>query len=244
VLSKPENTQGRFFAWVHYFDPHAEYVKHKGTEEFGSGMRDRYDHEVRFTDDQIGRLIEYVNKQPWAKKTAIIITSDHGEAFGEHGMLRHGFEVWDELVRVPLVIYVPGLTPKRVKLRRSAVDLVPTILDLMHVKPGQPRDEFDFLSGESLLPDLTAAPGKEPAEREVLVDMPAGPFNEDRRAYIADNMKLIIAGGIRYQLFDLASDPDEKKDLADDKAKLASMRTKYDAFRSKLREIRVKPQPK
>ncbi len=244
VLGNPENTKSRFFAWIHYFDPHADYVLHKGTPDFGNGMRDRYDHEVRFVDDQIGRLFAFMREQSWGKNTAIIITSDHGEAFGEHGMIRHGFEVWDELVRVPLVVHVPGFKAKRVNARRSAVDLVPTILDLFHVKMGTPRDEFDFLSGTSLAADVISPEGKEPPERDVFIDMPAGPFNEERRAFIRDNLKLVIAGGVRFQLFDLKTDPAEKRDLSDDKDRLKASRDTYNAFRANLREVRVKPPPK
>ncbi len=241
VLSDTANTSKRFFTWVHYFDPHAEYLIHKGTEEFGRKPRDLYDHEVRWTDDQMKRLLDFVEAQPWGKKTAIIVTSDHGEAFGEHGMYRHGFEVWEEIVRVPLVIYVPGLEPKRIKQRRSLIDLVPTILDLMGVKPGEPKHDTDFLSGTSLVPDLVAEPGKEPRQREILADMPPGPFNEARRAYIRGDMKLIVAGGVRYQLFDLATDPGEKKDLSSDKELLAEERKHYDQFRARLREVPLRP---
>ncbi len=240
VLSNPRNTSERFFAWVHYFDPHAEYVHHKGTEAFGNTMRDKYDHEVRFTDDNMGRLIEFVQSQDWGAKTAIIVTSDHGEAFGEHGMIRHGLEVWEELSRVPLVIYVPGLPPKHVKQRRSAIDVVPTILDLFGVPVEPPRDKYDFVSGVSLLPDALLPKGEQPPARDVLVDMPAGPNNDERRAFIRDDKKLTISGGVRYQLFDLAQDPGEKTDLSDDKALLKAARTDYDAFRARLREIKVK----
>jgi choline-sulfatase len=240
VLSKPENTAKRFFAWVHYFDPHAEYVHHKGTEEFGNKMRDKYDHEVRFTDDNLGRLIEFVQSQPWGSKTAIIVNSDHGEAFGEHGMIRHGFEVWEELCRVPLVMYIPGLPPKHIKARRSAIDVTPTILDLFGVRVESPKDKYDFVSGVSLLPDALLAEGQHPPARDVLVDMPAGPNNDERRAFIHADKKLTISNGVRYQLFDLAQDPGEKTDLSDDKALLKAARADYDAFRVKLREIKVK----
>ncbi|HNS97628.1 MAG TPA: sulfatase-like hydrolase/transferase [Polyangiaceae bacterium] len=241
VLSDSANTSKPFYAWVHYFDPHAEYLIHKGTEEFGRKPRDLYDHEVRWTDDQIKRLLDFVAEQPWGEKTAIVVTSDHGEAFGEHGMFRHGFEVWEEIVRVPLIIYVPGVSAKRVTQRRSLVDLVPTILDLMGVKRGEAKHDTDFVSGVSLVPDLLSEPGKEPAQREILVDMPPGPFNEARRAYIRGDMKLIVAGGIRYQLFDLGADPQEKKDLSKDKELLTEQRRHYDQFRAQLREIPLRP---
>ena len=86
-----------------------------------------------------------------------------------------------------------------------------------------------------------AEPGKEPRQREMLADMPPGPFNEARRAYIRGDMKLIVAGGVRYQLFDLATDPGEKKDLSSDKELLAEERKHYDQFRARLREVPLRP---
>jgi arylsulfatase A-like enzyme len=241
VLSETSNTSKRFYAWLHYFDPHAEYMRHEGVEKFGSKVRDMYDHEVRWTDDHLGRLLQFVDKQSWSKSTAIIVTADHGEAFGEHKMYRHGFEVWEEIVRVPLVVYVPGLEPKRVKQRRSLIDLAPTIMDLMGVAKGAPKGDFDFLSGTSLVPDMSVGKDATPPQRDIFVDMPGGPFNEARRAFIHGDMKLVIAGGVRYQLFDLATDPEEKRDLSDDKAKLKEMRARYDAFRARLKEVAIKP---
>jgi choline-sulfatase len=93
-LAQRENTQRPFFMWVHYLDPHADYVKHEGFD-FGPRARDLYDSEVAFTDQQLGRLFDYVAASELAASTAIIVTSDHGEAFGEHGMWRHGYELWE-----------------------------------------------------------------------------------------------------------------------------------------------------
>lgn len=241
VLSEPDNTSKQFFAWIHYFDPHAEYMRHKGTEEFGNKARDLYDHEVRWTDDNMGRLLDFVRQQPWASNTAIIVTSDHGEAFGDNNMWRHGFELWEALVRVPMVVYVPGIEPKRHKERRSSIDLVPTILELMKIERGEPTGPTDFLSGQSLVADLYAPAGQPLPKRDILIDMPAGPYNESRRAFIHENLKLIVSGGVRYQLFDLAADPGEKTDLSDDKAKLKDMRERYDAMRAGLKEVEYKP---
>jgi choline-sulfatase len=203
-----------------------------------------YDHEVAFTDKHIGRLLDWIAQQPWGAKTAIVVTSDHGEAFGEHKLIRHGFELWEELVRVPLIVHVPGIKPTRVKVRRSAIDLVPTVLDLYRIEPKLGATPSDFLSGTSLLPDLYPAEGSTPEVREIFVDMPAGPNNDERRAYYKDDKKLYVSSGVRYQLFDLAADPGEKTDLEGDKEAMAAMRASYDAFRQKLREVRVKPVPK
>ncbi len=241
-LSDPAMTGGRFFAWVHYLDPHSDYLRHQGVPDFGRDMRAQYDHEVAFTDREVGRLLDFVDAQPWGAHTAVIVTSDHGEAFGEHKMIRHGLEVWEELVRVPLIVRVPGAAPQKISVRRSAIDLVPTILDLFGVRPAFDGGPTDFISGVSLLPEVMGAPA---AARDVLVDMPAGPNNDEKRAFYRGTRKLYVSSGVAYSLYDLAKDPGEKEDLAStDKAGFAQMREAYDAMKSRLREVRVKPIPK
>lgn len=240
-LGKPENTKGHFFLWVHYLDPHLDYLPHDGFS-FGNSARDKYDGEVAFTDSHVGRLLDAIAAAPFAKDTAIIVTSDHGEAFQEHGMSAHGKEVWESLVHVPLVVYVPGASPHRVSVRRSCIDLVPTILDLARVeKPAGDAGSSDFLSGHSLIPDILPKEGDPPpAARDIVVDMPAGPNNDSRRALIHDDMKLIVANEVRYDLYDLAKDPAEGLNLADTDAKaLKSMKERYAALKARLREIKV-----
>jgi len=244
VFSNPEHTSKRFFGWIHYLDPHSEYAKHPGAPSFGGGMRGAYEGEVWYVDRQIGRFLNFAAQQPWAERTAIVFTSDHGEGFGEHGMIRHGVEIFEELVRVPFFVYVPGLAAHRVKPRRSAVDLVPTLLDLFGVTLGPPQNQFDFLSGQSLADDIAMPPGHQPVERDVFVDMPAGPYNGERRALIHEGQKLYVSNAVRYQIFDLERDPGEKTDIASDKALLAQMKSQYQDFKSRLHEVVVKPVPK
>ncbi|HMR06724.1 MAG TPA: sulfatase-like hydrolase/transferase [Polyangiaceae bacterium] len=241
-LSKPEMTKKPFFAWVHYVDPHAEYVRHE-KHDFGSASRDAYDSEVAFVDEHVGRLLDMVQQGPLGKKTAVIVTSDHGEAFGEHGMIRHGFEIWEELVRVPFIVHVPGATPRRVSEARSIIDVVPTVLDLLRL-PHPKGEGFDFISGKSLLFDVMGPPGHSPAKRIVFVDMSAGPNNGERQAFIEGGMKLTASGGRPTALYDLNSDPAEKKDLLDDKEKSGPLIDRYKAFRRELREVKVRPVPK
>jgi arylsulfatase A-like enzyme len=238
LLGRPENSTpkgppGRFLAWFHYIDPHTPYVPHKGAPDFASmppagapSLRAAYDAEVWFTDSQLGRVIDFVRSQPWGNDTAIIITADHGEAFGEHGHWRHGREVWEPLIRVPLIINLPPSSPappeaapRRIALKRSHIDLVPTILDLLGV------ELKDALHGKSLLADMRAAPN-ELEERDVFVDMPKGPYNEARRAIVtgpSPGIKLIHFGGHRYEAYDLASDPAEAHSLSrsDERFKVA-----------------------
>jgi choline-sulfatase len=238
-LGRPELESKQFFMWSHYIDAHAEYVPHPEFD-FGHHGRELYDGELAFVDHHLGRVLEALAKRPFADRTIVIITSDHGEAFGEHGLYRHGFEVWEELVRVPLVIYVPGVTPRRVSVRRSAIDIVPTILDIFGV-PSPPPGEKGAFHGVSLLPDVLAPPGYLPTPRVVYVDMPAGPYNDSREAYIEDDMKLITSGPRALGLFDLKTDPGEKHDLLDDAEKARPLMAKTKAFRKTLDEVFERP---
>jgi choline-sulfatase len=240
--------QHRFFLWVHYFDPHEQYVPHPGAPDFGdpakpSGwrMHAAYDGEVWFTDKHIGRLLDYARSQPWWKNTVVVVTSDHGEAMNEHGIaFQHGFELWEPLVRVPLLVYVPGRRPHHVPVKRSVIDLVPTLLDLMRVDRPPPGG----LSGQTLMSDILANPGDEFEERDVYLDMPDGPFTHMRRGIIhgpTPGLKLIHSGGRQYQLYDLAADPDEQEDLSGEPDKIGPMIKVMHAKRAMLHEIYVKP---
>jgi arylsulfatase A-like enzyme len=251
ILDKPATTSGRFFLWVHYFDPHAQYASHEkdGAPSFlAEGEKGpvavtkaAYDGEVWFTDKHIGRLLDRVASEPWGKKTAFVVTADHGEAFAEHGMSWHGVEIWEPLVRVPLLVYVPGVVPHHVPLKRGQIDLVPTVLDIAGVEA--PKGE---LSGQSLIGDVMAKDAAKLEERDVYLDMPVGPYTQMRRGIITGptpGMKLIHFGGSSYNLFDLASDPGEKEDLSRDRSKLAPVLEAFQRTRARLKEIEVKPDP-
>jgi arylsulfatase A-like enzyme len=233
----------RFFAWFHFFDPHAQYVAHQGAPDFSGGplpTKALYDQEVWFTDMHIGKVLDYIKSQPWAEDTAIVLTADHGEAFSDHGMNWHGSEIWESLIRVPLLVYIPGAKPRRVSVKRSHIDMAPTLLELL----GGPPDEDGELRGTSLLQDVFLPDGEEHEERDVFVDMPAGPYNGIRRAIITGptpGMKLINQGGSSNALFDLANDPREARDLSSDKEKLAPVLERMQAMRARLKEVDVKP---
>src|SRR5262249_28580755 len=88
----------RMFLWVHLFEPHASY----GDPRCGRPVADRYDDEVAEADGQIGRLIAGLGGE--AANTLVVVASDHGEAFGEHGEISHSLFVYDTTLRVPLII--------------------------------------------------------------------------------------------------------------------------------------------
>lgn len=226
----------RFFLWVHYLDPHADYLQHDDVPSFGGGARGLYDNEVAFTDKHVGRLLDHIAEQPWADKTSIILTSDHGEGFGEkNDYFRHGVHLYEALVRVPLIVHVPGAKPKRIEQRRSLIDLAPTVMDLMGVPIPDGTNEHDFLSGVSLLPDVFLEDG-EPPQRAILIDMPGGPYNDPVRAFIHGDLKLYLAGGNK-ELFDLAADPHEKRNVF--KQRRAEIEAHYALAKKRLREVVV-----
>lgn len=232
LLSRDENTARPFFAWFHYSDPRAPYVEHADAPRFDTGggsagaPRAAYDGEVWFTDRHVGRLLEFIERQAWGKDTAIVVTSDHGQAFLEHHMTHAGVELWEVLVHVPLVVYVPGAPPHRVPVKRSQIDLAPTILGIFGVTAAAGE-----LAGRSLVADVVAARDSY-EERDVLFDMPASPFAQMRRALLSGaspGMKLVHFGGQRYALYDLARDEGEQSDLSHDGDRLAPMRARLDA---------------
>jgi choline-sulfatase len=210
LLSAAENTSGQFFAWTHYTDPHDVYILHEEcTQDWGRKNRDRYDCEIFYVDLWLGKLLDWARTQPWWKSTAVIITSDHGEAFGEHGMYKHAFNLWEVLVRVPLMFYVPGAEPRRIAEPRSLIDLAPTIMELMGQRP---HEQF---MGESLVPEIF---GAQPKHREVLaLELNEDSHNPACRAIIQGDYKLTVYGpnaGWKHVLFNLAQDPAEENDLS------------------------------
>jgi len=233
-LAALATSKERFFMWTHWVDPHAEYVPHEEFD-YGSSPRERYDGEVSFVDAQIGRVLAALQEHSLDDSTVILVSSDHGEAFSEHGMIRHGFEVWEELVRVPLILHVPGAPPRRIAERRSLIDLVPTILQTFELEV--PREGAGFVRGESLLTDALQKDSVAPDQREVLVDMPQGPHNQERRAFYSGDYKLVTSRGRTLGLYNLKLDPGETKDLSSDEAQLAPIKEEMGAYLDTLRQI-------
>jgi arylsulfatase A-like enzyme len=204
------------FLWVHLFDAHERWLEHEGLR-FGRGQQGLYDGEIAFVDKQIGALVAGVAASPRASRTAWIVHGSHGEGFEEHGEKGHGAELYDEMIRVPLVVALPSAKPGRYEASAvSTLDVAPTILAL----GGAPSDG---LSGVSLLPWARLEEGAA-AHPPVLARSP-------KRAAIIDwPLKLLVVQrkkNDRNLLFDLGADPRETKDLSqerpDDVARLSKL---------------------
>jgi choline-sulfatase len=136
-----------WFAWVHLFDPHVPYLPPARFPARATGDASaRYDAEVTFADEQLGRLLDSLEASGQAERTLVVVTSDHGESFGQHDEPTHGFFVYDAVMRVPLVMRFPPLGQgRRVSGQVSLVDIFPTVLEiLLGDAPGE-------LDGRSLL---------------------------------------------------------------------------------------------
>jgi arylsulfatase A-like enzyme len=126
----------KVFLWVHLFEPHEPYVLHP-EHPFGERDIDRYDSEIALADEGIGEVVGVVRgRRPNA---IVMVTADHGEEFGEHQGRYHGTTVYEEQVRVPLVVAAPGLpTSRRVEPPVQTIDILPTVLAALDV-PRPPR---------------------------------------------------------------------------------------------------------
>ena len=228
-LARRSDAERPLFLWLHYIDPHGPYdppgdwersfthaqalpispqrvrphLRLRGVED-GLEYVDRYDEEIAYADAHIGRLLEGYAKQRDLAQTLVIFTADHGESMMDHeGWFRHGYQVYEEIVRVPLAIRGPGVVPGRQTAPVSGIDLLPTLLAFAGVSPPAGGAGIDLLSG-SLPPDRTLfAEALEPPTQW--------------RAAIRGSRKWLVE--LRHgertilerRLYDLAADPEEAR---------------------------------
>jgi choline-sulfatase len=133
----------RFFLWAHLYDPHRPYDP---PAPFQS-MHDPYLGEIAFADSQIGRLLEALERERLLDHTIVIVAGDHGESLGDHGERDHGIFLYDSVLRVPFLVRVPNLTPRRVGEVVRLTDVMPTVLELL----GIPAPESDGVSLAGLM---------------------------------------------------------------------------------------------
>jgi len=193
-----------FFLWVHYYDPHDPYTPPRAF--WRPGPRGAYDGEVAYVDHAVGALRAGI---PAGDRESLltVLTADHGESLGEHREQAHGFFIYDTTVLVPAVLHFPGrVAPARSGSPARLIDLLPTILDLLGLPPAANTD------GVSLEPLVSGGrPAAEPAYVETL---------QPWTTYGWSPLAAVRHGGWKYiaaprpELYDLAHDPGETRDLA------------------------------
>jgi arylsulfatase A-like enzyme len=231
----------RFVLWTHLFEPHSSYMPHKEfptTLTGVAGLEEKYDYEIAFADMWLGKLLAAVKELGLADDTAVVVMADHGEAWGEHKSsysgersLFHGTDLYDEQMRVPLVIAVPGQKARVVDDPVALVDVGPTLLDMVGAAPPA------AMRGRSLLPLVEGKPREAgPIFSELL---PATAWPHHAVMMVDGSHKLIHrVDERRWELYDLGADPGEQHNLAD----APGSRALFEALRAKV--VAFEEQPK
>jgi len=212
-----QNGDGRFFLWLHYFDPHAGYLP---PAEFEGRFEHPYDGEIAYVDRELGRVIGALEKRGLRAKTLIVVTADHGESLDEHGEHTHGMFLYNATQHVPLIMSLEGTLPRnrRIEENVSLMDIMPTVLDIAGIPV--PED----VQGLSLA-DLIFSDGADHKRRPAPVIMEThSPWYQHgfspSYAVIRDGYKYIKSP--KPELYDLVSDPDELRNIIGDRPSLAS----------------------
>jgi len=167
-------------------------------EQVRTYLQGRYDQNLRFIDDQLARLLAVAGED-----ATVVLFADHGEEFFDHGDLEHGHTLYDELLRVPLILRAPGLAPRTVTGPVSLLDVTPTLMELHGLDPSG-------LDGRSL---VAAARGEEDLASSGRVLGFGRPLYGDRAwGALREGLKYTVRSGLEH-VWDVAADPEERRDV-------------------------------
>lgn len=244
-----ENHQKPFFLWVHYFEPHQPYdvvppeyrarfddvpnadpmlARVPKNSPYREKVRRRlndYDGALAFADSHFGRLVAAFEDYGLFDDSMIIFTADHGETLGEHGQHGHVFGLWEPVVNIPLMIYRPGVSPGRVDENVSLIDVVPTVIEQFDLpRDGDPQGRVLPLARRGLLGTSVLATAPTIDQADVFAETW---FKEHRVAMLnTGRWKFVVKqsqdGSSETELYDLASDPQELRNRAREKADLSA----------------------
>jgi len=206
----------KFFMFIHIMDPHDYSIRQSAVSKiprrFGEAgdddlqtAIDRYDTIIHFCDEQIGKLIADLKKLQLDRSTLVIITADHGEELRDHGRAGHGHSLYDELLRVPLIFYLPGKfqAAEPFTERVSTVDIAPTILDIL----GLPLPSY--YQGQSL---VSQADRDDLSARTIFAEGIGS--GHKKKAALKNDYKLIYTTNSNtFELYNLKDDPKELRNL-------------------------------
>jgi arylsulfatase A-like enzyme len=202
------------FLYLHVMDPHPPYERHARwmpadapRPERALADRPAYASEIRFVDEALRRLFDELHL---VGEAVVFLTADHGQEFEEHGGLGHGFQLYDELTHVPLLLHLPGPDAPRGHVARdvSNLDILPTLRFLLGAPPAPGE------AGVSLLP-VQDDDGASARPIFAMRTNDEGSVRADKRAVLRGREKLIVTEPSgRAELYDVVADPGERNDLA------------------------------
>lgn len=173
-----------------------------------------YDEELLFVDSQLGRFLDELERRAILDRAVVVLTSDHGEEFLDHQDFEHGHSVYNEVLRVPLILWGPGVEPGRSDAPASLLDLFPTLLEAVGAEG--PADS----PGRSLLPVLA---GEDPSSLRLLI-AESTLYGPEQRAAVRWPYKLTqMPWSDQVALFDLSADFAETRDLAAERPEMARL---------------------
>lgn len=215
------NHKDRFFLFVHYFDPHAEYELHERFEFRSlpqiSLRRDKYDSEIAYTDYWLGQLIVKLKKMNIYDSTLLIVTADHGESLGQHGELSHTYCIYHSTLHVPLIIKAPGW-PKGATIHNTVglIDIMPTVCGFLGIAVPE------HIKGKDL--NVFFTDQDDPAKQRYYYCESLIPTKFDLSPFlglVSDNWKYIHT--LDPALYDLRKDPRETRNLINQQPKRTSI---------------------
>jgi arylsulfatase A-like enzyme len=183
---------------------------HPPEPEVLSRIRGLYDGNLAYADSLVGEIVQILDARGRARPTILVVTADHGEALFQHGFLGHNTQLYEESIRVPLLVRAPGLSPRRVPDLVELIDLTPTILELAGLA-GDPA--LAGMQGKSLVPYLLGVEGADSKTDRIAFSRTVW----DKPRYSARDRRFKLIWDSRTgasELYDLESDPGESNDLA------------------------------
>ena len=220
-LDEERDDSRPMFAFVHYFEPHDPYkpplpYNRKFISAQAKGLERKtglYDGAVAFADNEIGRLLGWLEREGLEEETIVVVTADHGEGLKEHGRLLHSVNVYEEAVRVPLIFRWPGSRIEQGVLEGpvSLVDVMPTILDLLGIERTPLR-----LQGRTQIAAMT---GQRPLDAERPIFLSPHLRTAEERSLgmygvrLGDWKYIEEAAKGLYELYNLRTDPEEAENV-------------------------------
>ncbi len=208
----------RFLCFLQLMDVHNDLWKKEDGMDFGDTPRNLYDHNLSYIDRAFSRFVSWLKQEAIYDRTVILFTSDHGEQFWEHGASLHGHTVYEEELRIPLILVSHGIRNRFEDVPVVAADMAPTIADLAGYSVEPPYDDPHM--GVSLLPLILGKERRRYLNRDVV-----GRASFKRRYFLYRNWewKLVYFAELDLlQLFNVLKDPLEKKNWLDERPYLAA----------------------